>query len=90
MKALISTTEIFTHTWVTSWKQENNEWVENTTESIENCQRVAQVEPDNNTFPVYPSLIWVDCPDNCEADRWYYKDGQIQIKPQDVALPEGQ
>lgn len=88
MKALISTTEVFTHFWITSWKQENNEWVADTTQSIEDCQRVVQVEPDNNTFPVHPSLIWVDCPDNCEADRWYYKDNQVQAKPQDVSLPE--
>lgn len=88
MKALISTNEVFTHTWVVSWKQENGKWVPDTTDSIENCQRVAQVEPDNQVFEVHPSLIWVNCPDECKADEWYYKDSQVQIKPQDTPQPE--
>jgi hypothetical protein len=90
MKALISPNENFTLTWVTSWKQENNQWVPNTTESIENCQRVAEVEPDNKVFEIAQPLYWVDCPDNCVADQWYYKDGQVQIKPQDTPVPEGE
>jgi hypothetical protein len=90
MKALISTKEVFFHTWVTSWKQENGEWLPDTTDSVENCQRVAQVEPDNKVFEVHSSLIWVDCPENCVADLWYYKDGQVQIKPQDVEKPQGE
>jgi hypothetical protein len=90
MKALISSTELFTHTWVTSWKQENGKWVPNTTDSIQNCQRVAEVEPNNKVFPVYSTLFWVDCPDSCVADQWYYKDGQVQVKPQDVEKPQGE
>jgi hypothetical protein len=90
MKALISPSETFILTWVTSWKQENNQWVPNTIDAIENCQRVVEVEPDNKVFPVHSTLFWADCPDNCVADRWYYKDGQVQIKPQDVPMPEGE
>jgi len=88
MKALISPNETFTWTWVTSWKQENNQWVPNTTDSIENCQRVAEVEPDNAIFEVALPLNWVNCPDDCVADQWYYKDGQVQVKPEDVPKPE--
>ena len=90
MKALISSTELFTHTWVTSWKQEDGKWVPSTTDSIQNCQRVAEVEPDNKVFPVHSTLFWVDCPDNCVADQWYYKDGQVQVKPQNVEKPQGE
>lgn len=85
MKALISPQETFTWTWVTSWKQVNDKWVANTTESIENCQRVAQVELTQ--FDVAPPLFWIDCPNNCVADQWYYKDGVVAVKPQDVPQP---
>lgn len=89
MKALISPNELFTWTWITSWKQENNEWVPDTFGTIENCQRVAEVEPDNAIFEVALPLHWINCPNDCVADQWYYKDGQVQAKPQDVPVPEG-
>jgi len=90
MKALISPNEIFTHTWVVSWRPEGNGWVADTMGTIDNCQRVAQVEPDNKVFEVAQPLHWIDCPDECKADYWYYKDGQVQIKPQNVERPEGE
>lgn len=88
MKALISPNEVFTHTQITSWKQENQRWVPDTTVSIENCQRIAQVEQDNNIFDVAQPLYWVECPDECKADDWYYKDGQFQPKPTNALRPE--
>jgi hypothetical protein len=90
MKALISPNEVFTYTWVTSWKKESNKWVPDTTNSIQNCQRVAQIEPDNKIFDVAQPLHWVDCSEDCVADQWYYKDGQVQAKPQDAPVPEGE
>jgi hypothetical protein len=90
MKALISPNEVFEHTWVTSWKQENQKWIPDTTETIVDCQRVAQVEPDEKIFPVAQVMFWIDCPDNCSADVWYYKDGQVQPKPQNVLKPTGE
>jgi hypothetical protein len=96
MKALISTTENFNYSWVSDWFKNNlNEW-EPIYSTIENCQRVAQVEPDNKIFEVHQTLFWVDCPDNCAADQWYYKDGSVYIKqqsipkPEDVPTPEGE
>jgi hypothetical protein len=95
MKALISPNEIFTCTWVASWvwdppspNDSEGHWKAATTGEITNCQRVAQVEPDNKIFSVAEPLYWVECPDNCLADRWYYKDGQVQPKPQNVSPPE--
>lgn len=97
MKALISTNEVFTWIWVTSWKWGSKPtpqnptaqgWIPDTIGTIENCQRVAQVEPDDKTFPVYHTLIWVDCPDDCVMDEWYYKDGVLAPKPQDVPQPK--
>lgn len=41
--------------------------------------RVAQV--NNEIFPVAPPLFWVDCPNNCVADLWYYLEGKLYIKP---------
>lgn len=95
MKALIDTNAIFTCVWVSSWvwtpkptQQNPNAGVwEPVYSEIPNCQRVAQVEPDDKTFPVYHTLIWVDCPNNCVADQWYYKDNTCVIKPQDVPMP---
>jgi hypothetical protein len=49
--------------------------------------RVAQVVDEGETFEVYHALIWVDCPDDCVADFWYYKDGTCYIKPTDVPYP---
>jgi hypothetical protein len=91
MKALISTTEIFTWQWISSWQEQvvNNVTIwEPIYSEIFNCQRVAQVEPDDKTFPVYHTLIWVNCPDDCVADEWYFKDEQINPKPQSVPKPE--
>jgi len=87
MKALISPNESFTHRWVSSWQQNavTNDW-EPVWSEIADCQRVAQVE--STTFEVAPPLNWVDCPDDCVADFWYYKDGSCYVKPEDVSQPE--
>jgi hypothetical protein len=83
MKALISTTEVCNIRWVSGWDNDKPVYSE-----ILDCQRVAEVVPDEKTFDVYETLIWVDCPDDCVADQWYYKDGQCYIKPTDAPKPE--
>ena len=87
MKALISPNESFTWTWVSSWVHEDNKWVPVHSEIL-NCQRVAEVEPDNKVFEVAEPLFWADCPNDCVADQWYFKDGQCFIKPEDAPKPE--
>jgi hypothetical protein len=91
MKALISPNESFDLTWISDWikKEEDEEvtWIPIYSEILD-CQRVAEVEPDNKTFEVAPPLHWVDCPEDCKADEWYFKDGQVFIKPQDTPKPE--
>jgi hypothetical protein len=42
-------------------------------------QRIAQVI--DTEFPIAPPLFWVDCPDDCVADVWYYSNGQCLPKP---------
>ena len=37
-----------------------------------NSCRVAQVEPNDQTFPVAEPFFWNDCPDNCVAGKWYF------------------
>lgn len=88
MKALISTTEIFNFSWISSWEQNSTTkaWQPVYSEIVD-CQRVAEVIDDDKTFEVYDTLIWVDCPNDCVADQWYYKDGQCFIKPQDEPYP---
>lgn len=95
MKALISPTEMFTHVQVTSWTfvpskhGQPSFYQPATTVSIEGCIRVAQVEPDNQTFDVAAPMEWITCPDDCVADVWYYKDGQFYKKPENVGQIEG-
>jgi hypothetical protein len=44
--------------------------------------RVCQIESEE--FPVHPSMVWVDCPDEATT-QWQYKDGQVQ--PPDLPEP---
>jgi hypothetical protein len=81
MKALISPNESFTLTWISSWDGDSPVYSE-----IFDCQRVAEVEPQE--FEVAPPLFWMDCPEDCKADIWYYKDGSVYIKPEDQPKPE--
>jgi hypothetical protein len=85
MKALISPNESFTLSWVSSWDGNTPVYSE-----ILYCQRVAEVESDDKVFEVAQPLFWLDCPDDCKADQWYYKDGVVYIKPQDASQPEPQ
>jgi len=80
MKALISPNESFTLSWVSAWEDDIPVYSE-----ILDCQRVAEVEPE--AFEVASPLFWVDCPVDCKADQWYFKDGQCFIKPQDKPGP---
>lgn len=45
-------------------------------------ERIAQVEPDDKTFPVANPLFWTDCPDDCVADVWWYYNGTCEVMPQ--------
>jgi len=50
--------------------------------------RVAQVEPDDNVFEVPEALFWVDCPDNCVADQWFYSIDTQMCEPIPQPDPE--
>jgi hypothetical protein len=89
MKALISPNEFFTLSWISSWNEVDGVWQPVYSE-IFGCQRVAQVEPDNQAFSVAEPLYWFDCPDDCQADAWYFKDGQVYIKPENAPNPNPQ
>jgi hypothetical protein len=86
MKALISPNESFDHKWISSWNEVDGVWQPVYSEIL-NCQRVAQVEPDNQIFPVALPLHWIDCSDDCKAPLSYFKDGQVAVKPTDVPKP---
>jgi hypothetical protein len=57
-------------------------------------QRIAQVEPDGQTFEVGLPLFWLPCADDVVADIWYYQvdTGTCQLVPvpptQNLAPPE--
>lgn len=88
MKALVSTLETFTHTWISDWKENEEGVLEPIYSEIEDYQRVAEVEPDDKIFDVCETLFWVDCPNDCVADQWYYKDGKLKKLPEDIPNPE--
>jgi hypothetical protein len=48
--------------------------------------RIAQVEPVE--FPVHPAMFWVDCPDECTAEAWYYVDEQCVPMPERIPEEE--
>lgn len=52
--------------------------------------RVAQVEPDNQIFPVADDLMWVDCEDNVKADQYWFdpKDNTIKAVPTPPPAPD--
>ena len=52
-----------------------------TIEPRETGFRVAQVEPDENTFPVAVDLFWVDCADDVVANQFWYDPQDQSIKP---------
>mgnify|MGYP003704927475 CR=1 FL=1 len=43
--------------------------------------RVAQVNPQGDTFPVADTMFWVECADDVVADQFYYDDVTKQINP---------
>lgn len=43
-------------------------------------ERIAQVE--QNEFPVAAPLFWIDCPDECVADVWWYYNGVCEVMPE--------
>lgn len=46
-----------------------------------NSARVAQVEPDDKTFPIAEPYFWIDCADNVIADQFYYDTVTKVINP---------
>jgi hypothetical protein len=52
-----------------------------TIEPRETGYRVAQVVPENETFPVAPALFWTPCADDVVADQFWYDPADQTIKP---------
>jgi hypothetical protein len=51
-------------------------------ENQEIGERIAQVEPDGQTFPIAEPLYWMLCEDDVKADIYYLaNDGTIQLNP---------
>jgi hypothetical protein len=86
MKALISPNESFDIRWISSWEREDNIWIPIYSEILD-CQRVCEVQPDDKIFDVSMPLHWVSCPDDCTPDIWYFKEGQVYVKPKDIDQP---
>jgi hypothetical protein len=50
--------------------------------------RVAQVEPDEQTFPIAEPYYWVSCADDVVADIFYYDPDTDQILPKPPQPPQ--
>lgn len=57
-----------------------------TIEPVQAGYRVAQVEQNENVFPVAEGLFWVDCADDVVADQFWYDPADETIKP--IPVPE--
>jgi len=44
-----------------------------TLEPVKTGFRVAQVMSDDQIFPVAEGLFWISCPDDVNADAWFYE-----------------
>lgn len=44
--------------------------------------RVAEVT--TQPFEVNPALFWVDCPDDCVADQWFYNTANNTCEPKPI------
>jgi len=85
MKALISQNEKFNINYISSWELEGEEYIA-TYSTIEDCIRIAEVRPDDETFDVAPGLFWVDCPDECDPS-WYFKNNMVYSRPENEPKP---
>lgn len=86
MKALISPNEIRNYSWISSWNLVDGDLVP-VYSSLDGTQRVAQVAQSENIFEVADPLYWIDCPDDCVADVWAYKDGSFVKIPKNEPKP---
>ena len=77
MKAFIDPTT--TVNYVSSWKAGNPPTPIYTV--YPNSARVAQVEPDDQIFPIAEPYFWTDCADNVVADQFYYDTVTKVISP---------
>jgi hypothetical protein len=48
--------------------------------------RVAQVEAF--AFEVADPLYWIDCPDDCVQDQWYWIENGLRLIPQPPPIEE--
>ena len=55
--------------------------------TLPNSERVCEVMPDADVFPVADPLFWTACADDCAADFWYYDSGDSTCKIIPNALP---
>lgn len=78
MKALISPSEapiFYIASWTTTFPYQP------VMEAYPNSCRVAQVEPDDQIFPVADPMFWTDCADNCNPVDTYYDTVAQTINP---------
>lgn len=80
MKALISPLEVTDVAITVAWVDG-----EPVLEEITDCVRIADVETE--AFDVAPPFFWVDCPEECTPEHWYYKDGELLQYPVEAPNP---
>lgn len=79
MKALISPNEA-PISYISSWTGVAPNYTPVYTAYPNSC-RVAEVLPDNQTFPVAEPMFWTTCANDVVADEFYYDTATNNINP---------
>jgi hypothetical protein len=87
MKALISPAENKRCEWISGWILDGTDWYPEIS-VLDDCKRIVQVSTDDNVFSVAAPLFWMECVEECNPMDYYFKEGEINKRPDDVALPD--
>jgi hypothetical protein len=87
MKALISPNEMNEVVYVSSWEIDENKNICPIYTQITGTMRIAEVRPNEEVFEVAQPLYWIDCPDSCDANDHYFKDGEFFRIPKEPKIP---
>jgi hypothetical protein len=87
MKALISPNEQNSIEYISKWEIDEEKNYFPSYSVLSGYMRVAEVIENDGVFDVSKPLFWVDCPDNCNANDYLYKDGEFILRPVDAIMP---
>lgn len=85
-KALIDNEQKHDINYATSWELVDGEYQAQHS-TIEDCIRILDVVDADATFEVTSNLQWINCPDDCTPETYYYKDSAFTAIPNEPVNP---